>query len=155
MLQPVSVPAQVCDSGLRDQQEVQQHLHTAHRTGRDGTRHQKHRAPPSVRRSLCCFLLTDQLVSEDGEKAKQERGADAGQQCFKTGYQTTQGLYLYTVYLYTTPLKLEFMVRFLKPLFVFSSGVGHSIQVIWFDHESSALQYHPGGHLVCCIRSHI
>lgn len=33
MLQSVSVPAQVRHSGLRDQQEVQQHLHTAHRTG--------------------------------------------------------------------------------------------------------------------------
>lgn len=65
MLQSVPVPAQVRHSGLRDQQEVQQHLHTAHRT--------------------------DQPVSEDGEEAKQERGADAGQQRVKTGYQTTQG----------------------------------------------------------------
>lgn len=30
VLQSVSVPAQVRHSGLRDQQEVQQHLHTAH-----------------------------------------------------------------------------------------------------------------------------
>lgn len=38
---------------------------------------------------MVCF--TDQPVSEDGEEAKQERGADAGQQRFKTCYQTTQG----------------------------------------------------------------
>lgn len=37
-----------------------------------------------------CF--TDQPVPEDGEEAKQERGADAGQQRLKTGYQTTQGI---------------------------------------------------------------
>lgn len=30
VLQSVPVPAQVRHSGLRDQQEVQQHLHTAH-----------------------------------------------------------------------------------------------------------------------------
>lgn len=36
-------------------------------------------------------MLIDQPVSEDGEEAKQERGADTGQQCVKTGYQTTQG----------------------------------------------------------------
>ncbi len=36
-----------------------------------------------------CFA--DKPVSEDGEEAKQERGADTGQQRLKTGYQTTQG----------------------------------------------------------------
>lgn len=36
--------------------------------------------------------FTDQPVSQDGEEAKQERGADIGQQCLETGYQTTQGV---------------------------------------------------------------
>lgn len=39
----------------------------------------------------CGACFTDQPVSEDGEEAKQEGGADAGQQRLKAGHQTTQG----------------------------------------------------------------
>lgn len=38
-------------------------------------------------------LFADQLVSEDGEEAKQEGGADAGQQRLEAGHQTTQGAF--------------------------------------------------------------
>lgn len=41
-----------------------------------------------VQSSLC---FSDQLISENGEEAKQERGADAGQQRPKAGDKATQG----------------------------------------------------------------
>lgn len=36
-------------------------------------------------------LVADQFVSEDGEKAQQERRAQYCEQCFETGYKTDEG----------------------------------------------------------------
>lgn len=117
MLQSVSVPAQVRHSGLRDQQEVQQHVHPADRTGTHTQSTRSKTRSVTFNGSLTLVSPTDQLVSEDGEKAKQEGGADAGQQCIKTGYQTTQGPSLFASQLTKNSSK----PHFLKPFICFSS----------------------------------